>query len=445
MGLQDHDLPIPSNVTRISHAIKNKSSTGIPQVVSYQAGVGSTGTFLNRVVGGATAQGLSENIRGGYSFIANNYEAGDEIFLFGFSRGAFTARSIAGLIGGVGLLTKDGLPYLAEVFKDFENRWNPNYRPANPDIPFPNKPSVKDPTYREELGRRMLSSVSVNIKAIGVWDTVGSLGIPRIGWLERIGLQAKSVKEFLFFDTSLSNCIENAFQALALDESRTSFSPSVWEKTRGNRTNLRQVWFPGVHSNIGGGYEDQGQANITLAWMISQLEPFLEFDPDYVLDQYEENRDYYKKKGQKPRRWSFGEIYKSLTGVYILDGSTTRTPGNYYRVDPYTGRPTSKPLRSTNEYVHSSARSRIVLDGPGIEDHGRYEGKALQDYKLKTEDSGVENTRPFAIWAPRSRRKGSTRLPESPLWETEKDLLRTDPKMYDFILEGSRPAKHKDP
>lgn len=131
--------------------------------------------------------------------------------------------------------------------------------------------------------------------------------------------------------------------------------------------------------------------------------------------------------------------------MYILDGSTLRTPGNYYRVDPYTGRPTSKPLRSTNEYVHSSARSRIVLDGPGIEDHGRYEGKALQDYKLKTEESGAENTRPFAIWAPRSRRKGSTRLPESPLWETEKDLLRTDPKMYDFILEGPRPAKNKDP
>lgn len=87
MGLQDHELPIPSNVTRISHAIKSKSSNGIPQVVYYQAGIGSTGTIVNRVVGGATAQGLSENIRGGYSFIANNYEVGDEIFLFGFSRG----------------------------------------------------------------------------------------------------------------------------------------------------------------------------------------------------------------------------------------------------------------------------------------------------------------------------------------------------------------------
>lgn len=69
---------------------------------------------------------------------------------------AFTARSIAGLIGGVGLLTKSGLPYLPEVFKDFENRWNPNYRPASPNIPFPKKPGANDPSYREELGKVQL-------------------------------------------------------------------------------------------------------------------------------------------------------------------------------------------------------------------------------------------------------------------------------------------------
>ena len=97
----------------------------------------------------------------------------DEIFLFGFSRGAFTARSIAGLIAGVGLLTKAGLPYLAEVFKDFENRGNPNYRPANLDSPFPNKPSASDPRYEEELEKRGLSRLDIDIKVVGVWDTVG--------------------------------------------------------------------------------------------------------------------------------------------------------------------------------------------------------------------------------------------------------------------------------
>ena len=157
-------------------------------------------------------------------FICNNFSRDDEIFLFGFSRGAFTARSVAGLIAGVGLLTKAGLPYLAEVFKDFENRKNPNYQPANPDSPFPNKPSVSDPRYEEELEKRDLTRLDIDIKVVGVFDTVGSLGIPRIPWLERLHLQTRSTKEFLFYDTNLNNNIQNAFQALALDEHRASFS-----------------------------------------------------------------------------------------------------------------------------------------------------------------------------------------------------------------------------
>lgn len=183
MGLRHGNLPIPSNVTRISQAIKPVSASGITQVIYYQvglptgyigrnpgsgnilkasqAGVGSTGNFLNRIVGGATAEGISDNIRSGYSFIANNYAAGDEIILFGFSRGAFTVRSIAELIDGVGLLTKTGLPFLAAIFKDFKNRRNPKYRPVNPDLPFPNRPSADGPTYREQLRRvcRVLWSV----------------------------------------------------------------------------------------------------------------------------------------------------------------------------------------------------------------------------------------------------------------------------------------------
>ena len=110
-------------------------------------------------------------------FICNNYCTDDEIFLFGFSRGAFTARSIAGLIAGVGLLTKAGLPCLAEVFKDFENRENPNYRPANPDSPFPNKPSSSDPRYEEEIEKRGLSRLDIPIKVVGVWDTVGECSL----------------------------------------------------------------------------------------------------------------------------------------------------------------------------------------------------------------------------------------------------------------------------
>lgn len=430
-------LPVPSNVTRISHAIKAKSSDGVPQIVFYQPGVGSDGSIIDRVIGGATGEGLSDNIREAYAFLANNYSHGDEIFLIGFSRGAFTARSVAGLIGGIGLLTKSGLPDLAEVSKDFQHRRDPNYKPAYPDVPFPRKPSANDPRYRETMEREGLTRLGIKVKVVAVFDTVGSLGIPRIGWLERFRLQGKSTKEFLFYDTSLDNCIENAYQALALDENRSAFSPTVWEKPPGNTSNLRQVWFPGVHSNIGGGsYSDQGMANITLAWMMSQLEPFIDFDPDYILDCYDETRMHYKETNQKPRPWSFGKIYNSLNGVYILDGSKIRTPGMYCRVDPNTGRATSKPLRQTNEYIHPSARTRLELGGPGKDDRGAYEGKALDPYKLKYEDNPQNRTRPLAIWVSRSKRRGEARkeLPESPLWEKERELLKESPKMYDYVL-----------
>ena len=144
-------LPIPSNVTRLTRAIKSTSSDGISQIVYYQAGVGSQGGIFGRVVGGATGSGLAENVRVAYEFISNNYSWGDEIFLVGFSRGAFTARSIAGMIGIIGVLTKAGLPFFAEIFKDFENRYDDNYRPVFRDIPFPDKPNVRDPEYRRGL------------------------------------------------------------------------------------------------------------------------------------------------------------------------------------------------------------------------------------------------------------------------------------------------------
>jgi hypothetical protein len=113
-----------------------------------------------------------------------------------------------------------------------------------------------------------------------------------------------------------------------------------------------------------------------------------------------------------------GKIYRSMIGVYVLGGKTTRTPGGYYRVDPDTGRKTSKMLRETNEYIHPSARSRIRLEGPGTEDEGIYECPALDPYKLRKLDETGDKRATF-IWTPRSRQKKSAlhELPESPLWE----------------------------
>ncbi|MCJ1309426.1 hypothetical protein MMC25_003085 [Agyrium rufum] len=442
-GSSSSKLEVPSNVTRISRAIKPLSRDKIPQVVFYQNGIGSVGTKSMRTVAGATGEGLSNNIREAYNFIGENYTSGDELFFIGFSRGAFTARSVAGFIGSVGILTKQGRPYLPVIFEDFEHRNDPDYVSKFPDLPFPNKPSVASKDYAFMLEEAGFTKLNVPIKAVGVWETVGSLGIPRISWLEQLGLQRPRTKEYNFYDTSLSNNIENAFQALALDEERASFSPAVWEKPVGNRTNLRQVWFPGVHSNVGGGYDDQELADITLAWMIAQLSPLIDFDQEYLVQQYEQNRQYYVDTGQRLRPWSFGKIYQSLTGLYLVGGTRIRSPGLYTRVDPETGETTSRALRRTCEYIHPCVRTRINCGGPGVRDRGLYDPKALQNFKLRIRDGGAEGERQIVTWESRTKRKAGSRkgepkiiLQESPLWETELLLLERSQKVRDYLLQG---------
>lgn len=384
-------------------------------------------------------EGLAEITREGYQFLSANYVPNDEIFLFGFSRGAFTARSIGGLIDVVGILTKDGLPYLAEIFRDVQNRHNEHYQPKNPNKPFPNKPSANDPEYARELQRRGLTRLHVPIKVVGVWETVGALGTPKVGWLKRLGLQSSTQKELSFYDTSLGNCIENAFQALALDERRFAFQPTLWEKMEGNTSTLRQVWFPGVHSNVGGGLADQQIANITLAWMVSQCSPYLDFDEDYVLDEWERTDEYYEKHDEKIRPWSFGEIVNSMTGFYALGGAKTRTPGRYMAYDPDTGEATHDPLQDTHEYVHPSVRARTKLGGPGTNDHGRYDSKALKDWKLNIEYPNGAARKPNIFWKARFKdRDVSTRImPEAPLWGLEKELLEYDPETEEYVMKPS--------
>ena len=210
----------------------------------------------------------------------------------------------------------------------------------------------------------------------------------------------------------------------------------------------------------GGGYDDQEVANITLAWMISQLEQYLDFNDDYIKEQYKDTKNYYLQSGQEIRPWSFGtyplhthtsspyklkypitgEVYNSSKGVYMLGGTTTRTPGMYTRMDSQTGRPTSKPLRDTNEYIHPSVRARTELGGPGVEDRGAYDSRALWDYTLKVADARAPGE-PLAVWESRARKRDRPRkiLAESPLWETERRLLGYSPDMEDYVLEGRKP------
>lgn len=273
----------------------------------------------------------------------------------------------------------------------------------------------------------------------------GSLGIPLPlpSIFGNLGM-GRAMREYSFYDTSLNECIENAFQALALDEERAPFSPALWEKPRNSRTNLKQVWFPGVHSGVGGGYDDTDIANITLSWMMSRMKPYIEFRPEYLQQIFKLNKQYYRASGQKPRWWSFGEIKNSVIGIYSLAGRKRRTPGNYFRTDPVNGRPTSKRLKNTNEYIHASVRSRIGLGGPGIEDRGVYECKALDGWSFELDRQRADANEPMIIWKNSSEgRGGQMIIPEAALLETERPLLEMSPKVEDYVLDMRKPRKSR--
>ncbi|KAF2497174.1 hypothetical protein BU16DRAFT_459324, partial [Lophium mytilinum] len=434
-------LQTPSNVTRICRAILPEDRNHHPQIVYYQSGVGNGSTYLERLVGGGTGEGIGEHIREAYGFLANNYTPGDSIFLIGFSRGAFTARSIGGLIGGMGLLEKAGMPWFYLIFKDWENAGVKGYKPSIlhsiPDFHIAAPPEdIKGylSSYKSELLKRGLTR-DVEIQAIGVWDTVGALGIPTTPLLQKVGLP-DFLHEYRFLDTSLDNHVRNAFHAMALDEQRASYAPTIWEKPPYCTTNIKQVWFPGVHSNVGGSYDDTGIADITLAWMMSNLRHWIDFNPNYIREQHLLNQKY--NSSQKPpltRGWSLGKIYDSCTFPTSLGGREPRKPGTYTRTNYMTGQETSDPLEATHEKMHISVRARLLMEGKGYEDVGSYAPHSLSTWDMRNVDqySGHATANGFdgkgAQWIYQGENpafQGKV-IFEDRLEEFELELLRMDP------------------
>jgi len=244
-----------TNVYRISKAI-----VGIPgeQYSYYDDGVGADGTPLEKLLGGALGAGLFEKIKDGYSKIASVYEEGDEVFLFGFSRGAYTARSLAGMIAVCGLPTKN--PDTNLVNAAFQAYRNKDRRAA----------------FLATLGDYELANARITM--VGVWDTVGSLGIPAI-------FGSVSPLLYGFLDTNLHPDVLNAYHALAIDERREEFPATLWTPPAAAGQTLEQVYFCGVHCDVGGGYADDAGtgtslSDITLSWMMDRARALgLVFDP----------------------------------------------------------------------------------------------------------------------------------------------------------------------
>jgi uncharacterized protein (DUF2235 family) len=242
--------PTPTNVVKFARMLATTDDQGISQVVSYHEGLGTNGGLWERFTGGAFGAGISKNIEDTYLFLAYNFEVGDELWLFGFSRGAYTVRSLAGLIRNCGVLRREHFELYAQAYE--------LYRDRN-DSTHPNGSQAVE--FRERY------SNEARIRCIGVWDTVGALGIP----VTPLRFWSKKANEF--HDVELSGTVDFAFQALAIDEKRKPFGAAVWTRNDPEKSPaqvLEQAWFPGVHCDIGGGYAQSGISDAALLWMIER-------------------------------------------------------------------------------------------------------------------------------------------------------------------------------
>jgi uncharacterized protein (DUF2235 family) len=261
-----------TNVYRLYKALTVTSE----QVTFYDDGVGADAQGLDRLLDGAFGQGLLQKIMDGYTKIAHVFEPGDELFLFGFSRGAYTARSLAGMIANCGLptgsFTDDCVTQAFAAYRD----------PAN-------RAAILSPLGACGLG-------GATIRMIGVWDTVGSLGIPAI-------FGEVDYAKYGFLDTGLHPDVKNAYQCLAVDEHRAQFPATLWTSVPAAGQTIEQVWFSGCHGDVGGGTALAGGVDagtrlcdITMGWMLAKAQALgLTFDPtaaarygtlpsDYALD-----------------------------------------------------------------------------------------------------------------------------------------------------------------
>jgi uncharacterized protein (DUF2235 family) len=243
---------------------------GLVQCAKYIHGVGDSGNFLARALGGTLGAGLIARIVRGYTFISRNYVPGDRIVIVGFSRGAYTARPLAGLIAAKGLLDArtNNLDDKPAAYRMGSALWY-GYRRAA----LATKVSLLGRLEQTVLDLPGFLTapppddrlIAAPIEAVAVWDTVGSLGIPEFT------AAAARVDAFRFADTRLSVRVAHGLHAVAVDELRADFTPTLWDED----PRVVQVLFPGAHSDVGGGHgtdgTNSGLSDCALVWMTREL------------------------------------------------------------------------------------------------------------------------------------------------------------------------------
>ena len=230
-----------TNVYKLFNMIEDRTPH---QIAFYDRGLG---TGFRKLSGSAFGVGISKNIRECYEFLFENYQAGDKVFLFGFSRGAFTVRSLSGFVNLFGILPKSRHELIKQAYKIY---------------------MMDDRAKREVVAKEFLSrhhTMKCPIEFIGVWDTVGALGIPFKA------LDLVNPFKHGFHDTQLARNVVYGCHALAINDERRTFHPTLWdERDDFTKQRVEQVWFIGMHTDVGGGYAEQGLSDIALEWMVKK-------------------------------------------------------------------------------------------------------------------------------------------------------------------------------
>ena len=325
-----------SNVYKMYNAIEIHDTT-IPQYTFYDNGVGTSTNKYWRAITGAVGLGVKNNIKDLYRFLATHYKVGDPVYLFGFSRGAATIRAFCGFINAVGLV--NGWDLSDQQLKDYTDDAFAAYVCHR-----------KDPARAQAFREHHHSHGIIDIHFVGVWDTVSALGFPEN--TEARGLALRIISPFfgmlektsnyfwphLFYNYELSKNIKFACQALAIDDERTAFQPRVWDEVKAERQldNVEQVWFTGMHANVGGGYERQGMANVALHWMMLRANNHgLQFKPG-ILDKIYQDSNIH------------GRLYNSRDGLAV-----------YYRYHPRNIDELCAGRLLTNIKLHCSTLERL--------------------------------------------------------------------------------------
>lgn len=357
------DQHSPTNVTKIALAVAPTDDDRREQRMFYHRGVGTS--RWERIRGGMFGVGLSRDVRDCYRFLVQNYEPGDRLFFFGFSRGAFTARSTAGFVRNCGILRRSEAGRVDEAYALYRSR--------------------ADATHPRGVGAtlfRQSFSHETRIHFIGVWDTVGALGVPLNGF-RLINLFNR---RFQFHDTNLSTTVDAAYQALAIDERRGPFRPTLWtpQADAPKKQAVEQVWFSGVHCDVGGGNPNHGLSDIALLWMVHRAQRRgLRFDPE-AFTPCPAGQAAPPIDTATPHVHTFvdpdpcGKFDDSRTGFYRL-------------IAPY-----DRPLGVTdenNEYVASSAVQRHA-DDPGYAPPGLITYLSGHPQVMNVDSSSAENPVP---------------------------------------------------